>query len=370
MDTRDGELPRTDAALRSEQVPKATVKAAQTFGIDNICTDRYVPLYDQPCLDLIFEWEDQISTAAGLPITSTRLYRKYHENIIARKLYKLPGAHTFSNSVGQWFGRGRKSLYITLRPQGKGGFSTRSNVIPIIIDFWKLDDLKSFFKNYSHCPLVMVSSPEVFSYLKNSACPLNLHCLPLSLPDKYRAVRDGSFNKQYDVVIAGRQNPVLMGYMERYAKERRDVEYLYQSMQGRNYTYISNKSGALGAYGTFNDRGAYWNLLKAAKVCFYSTQGMDGGDVRTGGFNPVTPRFLEILSAGCHVLARYPDNEDTAFFGLKEIGPSIESYAEFVAQLEAALESPPPIHKNCEYLKKHYTSSRLALLNQILSTCV
>ncbi len=50
--------------------------------------------------------------------------------------------------------------------------------------------------------------------------------------------------------------------------------------------------------------GSYINLLRASKISFYSTPGIDGGEKRTGGFNPVTPRYLELLSAQCQLLGK------------------------------------------------------------------
>ncbi|MHB8624134.1 MAG: glycosyltransferase family 1 protein [Sulfuricaulis sp.] len=298
-----------------------------------------------------------------LPITNPRVFRRLHENVIARNLIKIPVIFSVVQGYDSLLANQSKYLYFAMTPEPLGSVSTRSNAIPIIVDFGKTVDLRTFYRTYRNCPLVLISSLEVFNFLKHHTCPLNIHHFPLSLPDKYKVTSDSNFNKKYDIVISGRPNPVLMEFMRRYEQEHPSIEYLYQSWHEGVYCYISNKTGVLG---TFNDRPSYMNLLRAARVCFYSTPGIDGGEKRTGGFNQVTPRLFEFLSAGCHVLARYPDNDDTDFYRLKEICPSVDTYDAFSARLEVALESPAPIAKNSDYLKKHYTSNRVTLLNQIM----
>ncbi len=339
------------------------MKVLKKFTIGSIYTDRYTPNHGQVYRHVVYEWEDQISAKLCLPITNPGVSRRFHENIIAKNLLKIPAFFSVVKACDLLFARESKSLYFAMTPQSRGSLSTRSNVIPIIIDFGKIVGLRSFYRTYSNCPLVLISSLEVFNFLKHNACPLNLHHFPLSLPDKYRVTSGSNFEKKYDILISGRLNPVLMEFMRRYEQEHPNIEYLYQSWHDGVYSYISNKTGVLG---TFNDRPSYMNLLRAARVCFYSTPGIDGGEKRTGGFNQVTPRLFEFLSAGCHVVARYPDNDDTDFFQLKDICPSVDSYDVFSTRLEAALESPPPTDRNSEYLKKHYTSNRITLLNQIM----
>ena len=84
-------------------------------------------------------------------------------------------------------------------------------------------------------------------------------------------------------------------------------------------------------------------------------------------FNHVTPRLLELLAAGCHVLCRYIPNADTEHFELDKFSPSIETYEQFEKMMDEALKSPIDKEKYANYLKKHYTSVRAKQLEEILA---
>lgn|GEM_PF-252521 len=333
------------------------------FNVGNIYTDRYIAGGDEPSRQLIYEWEDQVAALTQLPIEDSRAPRLLHENFVARNLVRVPGAFGVLQRCEALMTRSTKSLYFALSPQRKSSFSARANIIPIIVDFWKSVDLQAFYRTYANCPMVLISSLEAYNFLKSQACPLNIFHFPLSLPDKYRASPGARFEKRYDVVIAGRSNPVLLEFLQRFEKDHPGVEYVYQTVKDGDFCYCSNKSGVIGA---FNDRESYVQLLRASRVGFYSTPGIDGGEKRTGGFNPVTPRLFELLASACHVVARYPDNDDTRFYQLKELCPSVGSYDEFAGTLSTALRTPPPLQRHHEYLEKHYTSTRVDLLNQLV----
>jgi hypothetical protein len=333
------------------------------FSVGKIYTDRYLAGHDEPSFQLVHEWEDQVSALTQLPICDSRPLRRWRENFVARNLVRIPGAFALLQACDTMATRETKSLYFAMSPQYKTSFSVRANVIPIIVDFWKSVDLRAFYRTYINCPMVLISSLEAFNFLRSMDCPLNLCHFPLSLPDKYRTSPDSQFEKQYDVLIAGRPNPVLNEFLQRYERENPSLEYVYQTVVAGNFCYSSNKSGIIGA---FNDRASYVRLLRASRVGLYSTPGIDGGEKRTGGFNPVTPRLFELLAAACHVVARYPDNDDTRFFELNEICPSVDSYADFAATLKVALNTPPPVKRHHVYLQKHYTSARVDLLNRLV----
>jgi hypothetical protein len=138
---------------------------------------------------------------------------------------------------------------------------------------------------------------------------------------------------------------------------------VYRKKKGDDFVYYTSDGVELG---TINTRSQYISLMKKAKCGLYSTPGIDGGEIRTKGFNQVTPRFLELISCGCHLLARYEVNSDTNFYQLNKFSPSINSYDEFETQLNEKLNCPVDFKFYKTYLSQHYTSCRVELLQGIL----
>ena len=249
-------------------------------------------------------------------------------------------------------------------PKFYKSFSNHNNVIPIIVDFWD-KDVEEFNKYYKECSIILISSLEVFEYLRKNKSPLNIAHFPLSLPDKYKLNSEQTFNKKYDIVLAGRINPILWEYLKGFEKNYPDIEYVYQEIINGELYYRSNRNGIIGKY---QSRSSYFELIKSARICFYASPGIDSGEARTGGFNPITPRFLEFLAAGCHVIARYPINEESSYYQMQAICPPINTYKDFEKQLSSALSSRnQPIKRNAEYLSYHYTSKRIPLLIKIIN---
>lgn len=326
----------------------------------SIYTDRHYQTW--PSWHIIYEWEDEISNRLRIPIKNT----PYIKGILPRKVSgffrrifhnDLTAIKGYKNKIGTY-------LYFEMYPRNFSNFSNQENVIPVIIDFWNKEVAKDINKYYKNCPFILVSSLEVLKFLQTSNCKLNLIHFPLSLPSKYRLVQNQTFEKNYDIVLAGRINPILLKYLKEYETIHPEIEYLYQELQNGQLYYRSNKNGIVGKYQSRED---YFSLIRSAKISLYSTPGIDGGEKKTGGFNPVTPRILELLSAGCHVIARYPQNEDTEFYKLNSLCPSVDSYEEFKKQMDYALNSNElPIKMNSEYLQEHYTSTRTDILKKVL----
>lgn len=326
---------------------------------DKILTDRHYNNW--PSWQIVYEWEDEISKGLQLPIENSpghaRKSVKGFAQKVGRKILKNDGT-----SISRKISEKEKFLYFEMLPKGYNSFSNHTSAFPVIIDFWKKDrvgDFKKYYENSSH---LLVTSLEVIHFLEQENFQGKLVHFPMSIPDKYRISGKESFEKKYDVILAGRTNPVLLKFFEQYKDKHPNLEYVYRAVKNGKFSYYSNKTGFLG---DFKDREAYANLLSRSKVAFYSTPGMDGGEERTGGFNPITPRIFEILAAGCKVIMRYPENAETQFFKLQSLAPSAGTYNEFEAQLTAALREPAPIAKNAAYLNNHYTSGRVEILKSL-----
>jgi hypothetical protein len=331
-----------------------------------IYTDRY--FLDWPSWHIIYEWEDILSEHLSVKLIDSRkasVITKYTDKALRYISRQLYGS---SNKMLPVFDRliyKKEALYFEILVRGAYYFTGSKNTIPVIIDFWKGTDLDTFYQAYRNCRAILISNIEVYNFLKDNKFPINIYHFPLSLPDKYRLSGESAFDKIYDIIVPGRSNPVLWGYLMEYEKKFPDVEYIYPEQVDGEFYYVSNKSGRIGK---FNKRDEYINLLRSAKVGFYSTPGIDGDEERTGGFGPVTPRFLEMVAAGCKIIARYPQSAETAFYEMNKVCISCDNYSQFEQELSNALNSENSCFAQNEvYLEKHYTSARIDLLKSILS---
>lgn len=328
-----------------------------------------------PSYQLIFEWEEDLGYYLGVPILGAKpLYRKMLINRATKQVIdKLgTGALTgFNNAVEQFSARRRSGLnlvfelYVATEPN----FTTSAQAAPILVDFWKHTNLPEFYHTYRYCKLVLVSSLEALNFLKENNCPLPIEHLALSLPDRYRLELGVTYHKEYDILLAGRlnirTNQTLRDYLELFVQKYPATEYLYQQEIDGEFYYVSNQRGTIGKFQTRED---YMQLLRASKISFYSTPGLDGGEKRTGGFNPVTPRYLELLSAQCLLLGRYPDNEETKYYELQRVCPNIENYEAFEQIMLGYLQQKNSnFDTHREILSKHYTSCRAIELTRLLA---
>ncbi len=319
-----------------------------------------------PSWHLVHEWEDILSKSLNLKLQSSLTLNRLYTNSFVKKLLSYNVVKFYYYKVDSYFKRKNKYIVFELFVNPRCTFNNRSNSVPIIIDFFKYTNLKNFNEAYKNCEVVLITSIEVFNFLKENRSPVNIKHFPLSLSDIYKSGIQTPFVKKYDIILAGRRNKVLWVYMKEFSEKYPAVEYLYQEQIDGKLCYISNKQGNIGC---FHSREKYMTLLQSCKIAFYATPGIDGGEERTGGFNPVTPRFLEYLSAKCFILGRYPDNDEVRFYEVSKVCPQINSYNDLETTLLFYLNKEDvPITLYEEILNKHYTSLRALQLVEILNS--
>lgn len=298
---------------------------------------------------IVNEWEDVFSQLLGVSL--------YHDDWKKRDktiFWKFPWLASFFQTNIPTF------VYVMLPIACPPG-NNKKNIVPCMIDFYCRDkeELQLFYKRYDKCPLVLISSKEAYNFLVSIKCPLNIRHLPLSISDKYRINDKTTFNKKYDVVMLGRQNEVLQTFLNEYSERHKDVTYVYGKKEGRGFRYFDQAGVDLGCMSTRED---YMNLMRQSKIGLYATPAMDGGRTDTNGFNQVTPRFLEYIVNGCHVIARYPNNPDTDFYELNKMTTRIETYDQFEKAMDKLRHEDVDVSCYSQYLKKHYTSNRVQML--------
>lgn len=302
-----------------------------------------------PSFDLVHEWEDELVNA----IPSASLYFKKDITFCGKHILFM-FERIIKFLVDQLFWKKQDVFYFEMQPKLTCNLLNLSNVSVCIIDFYlKKEELPAFYQAYSKVKHLYVSSREVYDFLMANHPQRRIDHMPLSLPDKYSLNNNKAFHKKYDLVLVGRQNPILMEYLHEYEKSH-PINYVYRGeLKDGHFPYYTNQGVFVG---NVDDRADYFNLLKLAKAAFYSTPGIDGDEKRTKGFGQVTPRLLELLACGCQVLARYRTNSDTAFYELDKIASRIETYDDFKRALTDAIGKPVELGKYHSYLKSHYTS--------------
>jgi len=306
----------------------------------------------EPNNDLVYEWEDVFAEKLGVPILYDRNIRnnRWTKHIPIPLNFLTPDVTLLSIEM------------VTYRHNGLN----KKNVVPWIVDFYLRTpaQLKTFYRTFSKNPIIFISSREAYEFLLENGCPLNIAHLPLSLPDKYAVTPDTLFEKEYDLVLFGRQNPVLREWLFKYEGTHPDIKYISRRQEGDSWCYYTNSGERIGQLA---ERDDYISFTRKSKAAFFSTQGMDVGPKRSNGFNQVTPRFLELLSSGCHIISRYPENADTDFFRLEDMTVRVNSYEEFEAALDKSRSAPCDMARYARYLQQHYTSNRVDAMASIIA---
>jgi hypothetical protein len=316
--------------------------------------------------DLIYEWEEEYAKHLDIPIYSYNSVTIW----IINKIFRILNIFKLS-SFFQSLENKRSIKYFVfvyeLYPRRYFSFQVFSNKIPFIIDFDYFVNIENFYSVYKNCKVVIISNFEAYNYLKSKGCPLNIVHIPLGVAGRYHVdLHSALINKEYDAIMV-RSNKVFNKYLQRYAQENQNFEYIIRRWQdGELYKknfYYSNKRGNIGEFSNRND---YFMLLKKTKVALYTTPGYDEETKRF--MNHVTPSLFEFISAGCKIIARYPQNTETEYFRLNDITRSINNYNMFKETMDVYLNSYSNDHleKHSDYMNNFYIKNYIPVLLTII----
>jgi hypothetical protein len=303
---------------------------------------------------IIYEWEDEISREMGISVFPYPSFYRYANRFQIHSSLIGPCKDTFRFVVN---GRDYDEPM------------NNKHIIPCIIDFFENDEqLQEFYSKHSRNKIVLVSSPFDYQYLKEKKCPINIGLFAYSLSDKY-AITNQKIEKKYDIVLTGRQDPLLYSFFKEYIEKHPDVTYV---KRGKELENDLNKTkdyylNGLDNLGTIETREEFMRLQSQGRVTLYGVQGYYDGF--TKGFYHMTPHFLEIIACGCHVLLHYPsgaDGADAQYYEFEKFSPSIETYEAFESAMDKALSSEVDYNMYSTYLKKHYTSTRVKEFQELL----
>lgn len=308
--------------------------------------------YAQP---IIYEWEDIISEKLQIPVTPYPT------------IYRLVNRFNIHSSVTNPF---TNTFRFVINGQDNDEPINSKHIIPCIIDFFikpqKLDD---FYRKHSRNKIILVSSPFDYQYLKENKCPIPIGLFAYSLSDKWNFTNNQT-DKKYDIVLTGRQDPLLYSFFMEYVKKHPDITYVKRGKNLENDNqktkeyYVNGKE----CIGQIETREDFIKLQSQGRTTLYGVQGyLDGF---TKGFYHITPHFLEMVACGCHIIARYPSGSngiDAEYYEINQFSDSIESYDKFEAAMNQSLNSDIDVNKYSSYLKKHYTSARIQDLTKMLT---
>lgn len=321
--------------------------------------------------DIVFEWEKVLSELVGLK------YYYYDD-----KMSDLGGGKCLNISIlrrlirrsiliRRFCAPHSLGLKFDMNPVDKERYNSE-HIVPWIIDFfWEENKFAQFCEAYKKHPLVLISSREVYDKLKahnDIMKNVNLKHLALSISDLYHIDKDTKFEKMYDVALMGRTNPVLEKYFYQYVAEHPAMRYVYRKIEGNNFNYYIVENERESFLGTVNTREQYMDLMRRTRIGLYCTPDIDTDHLRSHGYNQVTPRFLEWVSSGAHIIARYVPNSDTGYYNLQDFSEPIETYDQFEKAMDYAMSHEVDMAKYSEYLSHHYTSVRAMELKRIIET--
>lgn len=322
--------------------------------LKQIFTRRFFPRQNY-AQSIIYEWEDDISKIMNIPVVGIPSY------------FQIANRYRIHNTL---LGPQKDTFRYVINGRDNDEPMNNKHIIPCIIDFFEQgDDLQDFYRKHSKNRIVLVSSPFDYQYLLENNCPIKIGLFPYSLSDRY-SIKSRIIEKKYDIVLTGRQDPLLYSFFLEYVKRHPDVTYVKRGKELENDTnktkgYYLNGRDLLGA---IQSREDFMRLQSLGKVTLYGVQGYIPGF--TEGFYHMTPHFLEIIACGCHVIAHYPSGSngiDAQFYEFDKFSPSVNTYDEFEVAMDAALSSEVDLDLYSSYLKKHYTSVRAKELEELLS---
>src|SRR5688572_28239637 len=92
--------------------------------------------------DVVYEWEDELSKALKIPLIPVG--KNYDVIYEPSTINKILNRLNFYQWRDRFFQPTEFYLAFHIGPPGTYSFHSRKNVIPIIIDFWKSENLKKF----------------------------------------------------------------------------------------------------------------------------------------------------------------------------------------------------------------------------------
>jgi hypothetical protein len=310
---------------------------------------------------IVWEWEDSLAEILELECVERR---PHLFGATSSKLDRLI-FRSLIYPYSQWL-LGRKdlpALCFHMNPPHVHGALTRNDVVPIVIDCWRneLDRIPAMFHEQK---AIFVCNAEAVTLLKAVSPSLPVHYLPVSLPARH--IPTHVPDKDIDLLCYSRTHPDLVSWAQRFADEHPEIRFCRTGThEGRPILYDRDVKTEIG-----ESRDSVLHVLSRSKIVLQSSPGLHPeGIQRTGGFNPVTPRFLEAAANCCHMVGIYPRNEDFEKMKIADVCSRVSSYSEFHESVEQLLGTPfgeTELARNQSFLLRNTTERRAEEIQSVL----
>lgn len=314
-------------------------------------------------IQVVYEWEDVLASSLSIPLDMdsqprineifdkplNRFLQKFVRHSFLKKYIDISFNYLLRKKKGIYFISFQ--LYVI---EMANHYIYQPNSIPVFIDCFRsmVEKIPALCEKN---PLIFVTDYEVYQQLLKTNAAKKTRFVPLSISDKY--LRKEVPEKKIDVLQMGRQNPVLHEWMLRLTEKYPHIEYVYANKKDEVHRYYSTTRGWLSD--DTDTRAAFMKFLGSARISLLSSPGMDGGDkTRTGGYNPVTPRFYESAINYCYLVGRYPDTPDFMYNKVSTVCERPEDYESFESLVLEMLSKPFSLQEKYEkFIHEHLTST-------------
>lgn len=308
-----------------------------------------------PSWDIVYEWEDIFAKELNLKILRYSWVKNAFLNLVFNKRTKNFIKYKFIQTHQKSY-----DLAFLMSISNAKYFYKSKKVIPIIIDVWG-HEISEFIYLFRKSKIIFVTSFDVYKKLQSSTISDKVHYIPLSISDIWYKNHE-YVSRDIDVLQLGRKNIVLHDYALKLFIENTSLNYVYQERIKGDLHYISTTKGDLGVY---NDRAKYMELLKSSKISIVSPPGIEDNK-NTFGMNPVTPRFYESAINYCHMIGRYPLNNDFTKNGIQSVCHNVDSYEDFKEQVYTLinLDNSKLRNKYENFIQEHLTTNVVKLFKE------
>lgn len=327
-------------ALASAGTPTATavpvIDGSDRIVIQSVITARATKKW--PTWQMIHEWEDYLTVSLG-----ARFKPLSPACMVADPFYR-EGMYDI--------------VYLPISDMLRY-YEKNRQILPIVMDLWQ-KDFEQFERLASNFRLIFLTSLQVFRVMRDRGLS-NIRYLPFALADKY--LDYPAAEKTIDIVQFGRRDKLLESYMEQLLKRHPHLHYLTTVTEDDTVYFFSNQQGRLQES---DSRESFMKMLSRCKISLVHSPGMDEQGT-SGEIMPVSPRYLESIAAGCHLVGRIPRHDEFDLLGIRPFCHHADDYETFEHTVLTLLSGQPPSGKERhELLCRHACSVRAGQLHTLL----